>query len=186
MDFLKIILIAFGLAMDAFAVSVANGFIIRKGHLAAAIKFGLFFGFFQMFMPLLGWAGGVRLREVLQSVDHWIAFGILAFIGGKMILEALSFDGSDTERTAPGFAMLITLSVATSIDALAVGVSFAFLGVAIMVPAVTIGAVTFAASFAGVFIGSRFGHFFEKKIECAGGLVLIGIGTMILLEHLRV
>jgi putative Mn2+ efflux pump MntP len=178
------LLIALGLAMDAFAVSVAGGVVIRRNKLKSALKFGSFFGSFQMVMPVIGWMAGLRLKGFITGIDHWAAFGLLAFIGGKMIYGSRKID--EEERQASfGLKEMIVLSVATSIDALAAGLSFAFLQVSIVLPVAVIGAVTFSLSFLGVMIGNTAGHFFERKLEAAGGLILIAIGVKILMEHLR-
>lgn len=138
---LFILLIALGLAMDAFAVAVANGVTLERFRLESALKIALFFGGFQALMPLLGWLAGLGLRELISGFDHWVAFGLLGSIGCKMIYGALR-TGPRRAVVPPGLSMLLVLSLATSIDALAVGLSFAFLGVAILAPAVVIGGVT--------------------------------------------
>lgn len=185
MDLLTIICIAIGLAMDAFAVSVANGLIIKKKKFFNAFKFGLSFGLFQMIMPLIGWSTGITLRHRMAGVDHWIAFGLLSVIGCKMIYEACALEQAEPTDKDVTIWLLLGLSVATSVDALAVGISFAFLNIVIIVPAIIIGVITFLMSYVGVLIGTTFGHIFEKKIEIIGGLMLIGIGIKILFEHLQ-
>ena len=184
MDLLTIIFISIGLAMDAFAVSVANGLIIKKKKFFNAFKFGFSFGLFQMIMPIIGWSAGTKLRHLIEGVDHWVAFGLLSFIGCKMIYEAFKIDAIEKNESEITVGLLLGLSIATSIDALAVGLSFAFLNISIVAPAIIIGVITFFMSYFGVLIGSRFGHIFEKKIEIIGGLILIGIGLKILVEHL--
>ncbi|HPN66894.1 MAG TPA: manganese efflux pump MntP family protein [Candidatus Omnitrophota bacterium] len=179
-----ILFIALGLAMDAFAVSVAGGVAIKRHKLKSALKFGAYFGSFQMAMPVIGWATGFRLKGFITGIDHWVAFGLLAFIGGKMIYESLRI-GEEEKLPSFGHRQMLVLSVTTSIDALAAGLSFAFLQVPIILPVLVIGAVTFSLSFIGVVIGNTAGHFFEKKLEAAGGFILIAIGIKILLEHLR-
>ena len=183
MNAITIILIALGLAMDAFAVSVASGITIKRQRTRSAFKFGMFFGSFQMIMPVAGWLAGVRLQSLIANIDHWIAFVLLAFIGCKMIYESFKLE-EKTEAASRGIKVMLFLSVATSIDALAVGLSFAFLEISIVTSVIVIGIVTFVLSFAGIFIGNTIGHFFEKKLEALGGLILIGIGIKILLEHL--
>jgi len=184
MDGISIFFIALGLAMDAFAVSVTGGAVMQD-RLRSAFMAGLFFGAFQAFMPVIGFLGGLEFSEFAAGFDHWIAFGLLVFIGGKMIHESVT-TGPGEQRVANllNLRVLTFLAIATSIDALAVGVSFAFLDVTIIMPVVVIGIVTFALSFLGVFIGNRFVGFFEKRIEIIGGLILIGIGLKILLEDL--
>ena len=184
MDLTAIFLIALGLAMDAFAVSVTNGITIKHQRIQNALKIGLFFGAFQALMPLIGWLAGLSLREWIGGVDHWIAFGLLTLIGGKMIYESVKTGSGDKMSDPLGLFVLFMLSIATSIDALAVGLSFALLKISIVTPILVIGLVTFALSFLGVFIGNKVGHFFENKIEILGGLILIGIGVKILIGHL--
>ena len=185
-EIVEVLLIAVGLAMDAFAVSVANGLTTTKQHRTGnALKMATFFGGFQAFMPVIGWSVGLLLLDFISGIDHWVAFGLLAFIGCRMIYEAVARNGKEKKIAALSIHVLLMLSVATSIDALVVGVSFAFLQVAsILVPVLVIGAVTFLLSFSGAFLGYRLGRFFGREIEVAGGLILIGIGLKILLEHL--
>ena len=183
MDPLTLLLIALGLSMDAFAVSISNGITIQRQRANHALKIGIFFGSFQALMPLIGWSAGLSFRELISGVDHWIAFGLLSFIGCKMIYESRKMGGQGKETKPLSFPTLLLLSVATSIDALAVGISFALLDISIVTPILVIGAVTFVLSFFGVMTGSKIGHFFEKKIEILGGLILIGIGIKILIEH---
>jgi manganese efflux pump family protein len=183
MNIFTIFMIAFGLAMDAFAVAVASGYAIRQMNLGHAFRMAFFFGGFQAIMPIAGWFLGSGVRHLISGFDHWIAFGLLAFVGGKMIWEA-RHEEEFVEKTPLGIATLFVLAVATSIDALAVGLTLSFLAVPILLPAAIIGIVTFGLSLAGVYIGKAFGHFFEKNIEIFGGLVLIGIGVKILVEHI--
>ena len=183
MDMISIIVIAFGLAMDAFAVSITSGITIRQLKINNALKIALFFGSFQAIMPIIGWLAGLSLRNFISEIDHWIAFGLLIFIGCKMIYESITIQSSEKEINPLNVYVLLVLSIATSIDALAVGLSFAILKISIMTPVIIIGTITFALSFLGVFVGDRIGHFFENKIEIAGGLLLIGIGIKILVEH---
>ena len=184
MDIISIVLIAVGLAMDAFAVSITSGITIKSLRINNAFKIAIFFGLFQAVMPIIGWLAGLSLRDYISAVDHWIAFGLLSFIGCKMIYESITVQSSEKEINPLNVYVLLVLSVATSIDALAVGVSFAFLKVSIVTPVIIIGTVTFFLSYLGVYIGDRIGHFFENKIEIAGGLLLIGIGIKILVEGL--
>jgi len=179
-----VIFIAFGLAMDAFAVSITNGFSIRNLRISNALRISAFFGTFQAVMPLIGWLIGLSLRDFISGFDHWIAFGLLSLIGCRMIYESTKMESREKVVNPLNVYVLLMLSVATSVDALAVGMSFAFLKIFIVTPIVIIGTVTFLLSFLGVFVGNRFGHFFEKKIEIAGGLILIGIGVRILVRHL--
>jgi putative Mn2+ efflux pump MntP len=169
--------------MDAFAVSITNGITIKHQRINNALKIGIFFGSFQALMPLIGWLAGLRLRDFISGFDHWVAFGLLSLIGGKMIYESTKI-GDDKEIRSLNLFVLLLLSIATSIDALAVGLSFAFLKISIATPIIVIGIVTFILSFLGVLVGNKLGHFFENKMEILGGLILIGIGIKILIEHL--
>ena len=184
MDFLTLFFIAVGLAMDAFAVSIASGLTMEKLRIRYALRIALFFGVFQAFMPIIGFMAGMSIRDYIFHIDHWIAFGLLAFIGSKMIYESVFLESNDKKMDPNDIQMLLVLSVATSIDALAVGISLSLLKVDIFLPALIIGVVTFILSYLGVLIGKSMGHLFEKKIEVLGGLVLIGIGIRILFEHL--
>jgi len=184
MDMFTILFIAVGLAMDSFAVSITSGIAMKKLRINSALKIAVFFGLFQAGMPIIGWLAGLSLREFISGIDHWIAFGLLSLIGCKMIYESIRKEPGEKEIDRLNAYVLLVLSVATSIDALAVGLSFAFLKVSIATPIIIIGIVTFLLSFLGVFVGNRLGHFFERKIEIVGGLVLIGIGIKILVEHL--
>ncbi|MBN2324132.1 MAG: manganese efflux pump [Spirochaetes bacterium] len=170
--------------MDAFAVSIASGVTIKELRLEHALRIALFFGGFQAFMPLLGWLAGGTLSDATATVDHWIIFGILLFIGGKMIYESVRIKENERRIDCTKVSVLLFLSLATSIDALAAGFSFAFLDLGIVRPVLVIGGVTFCLSLAGVYIGDRIGHLFESKIEIVGGIVLIGVGIKILVEHL--
>ena len=185
MDFLTLIGIAIGLSMDALAVSVANGFMIKQLRLRHAFRIAFFFGFFQALMPLIGWAAGITFSQYIKTFDHWIAFGLLILVGGRMIWESVSSSQKDAvAKNCLHFPTLLMLSIATSIDALAVGVSFAFLDITIWLPILVIGLITFVICFIGVNIGSKLGPIFGNKLGIIGGLVLIGIGIKILIEHL--
>ncbi|KPL19270.1 MAG: hypothetical protein AMJ92_03750 [candidate division Zixibacteria bacterium SM23_81] len=184
MNTITILFIAFGLAMDALAVSITSGIAIKRLRIGHALRIGLFFGSFQAAMPVIGWLAGMSLKDFISGVDHWVAFGLLSLIGGKMAYESLQMESQKKEMNPLDVYVLLILSVATSIDALAVGVSFAFINIAIITPAILIGLVTFLLSFLGAFIGNRLGHFFENKIELVGGFILIAMGIKILLEHL--
>lgn len=182
MEFVTVILIAIGLAMDAFAVSIAKGISVNENKLKSAILLASLFGGFQALMPVIGWLAGLGLEDIIMGVDHWIAFVLLGFIGSKMIYDSTrSEDGKEEDITL--FAAL-TLAVATSIDALMVGLTFAFLETPILIPILIIGVITFALSFVGVIFGSGMGSIFGKKIKILGGLILILIGIRILIEHL--
>ena len=187
--FVELFLIGVGLSMDAFAVSICKGLGMSRLNMRQAAVISLFFGGFQALMPLIGWALGSQLTDFITPIDHWIAFGLLAFVGGKMLWDAFHEDdeaeGVQTDEKLD-LKELLMLAIATSIDALAVGITFAFLQVAI-VPSITIiGLTTFVISFAGVAVGHFFGARFEKPAIIVGGVVLILIGVKILLEHLGV
>ena len=183
MSFLELFLIAVGLSMDAFAVSICKGLSLKKLKPQHAVLVGLYFGGFQALMPIIGWALGYKFEHVIKSVDHWIAFGLLTIIGLSMIREAKQADDLNDDLS---FKAMLLLAIATSIDALAVGVTFAFLNVRILPAAALIGVTTFALSAVGVYIGHLFGLKYKAKAEIAGGVILIGIGLKILLEHLGI
>ena len=179
------ILIALGLAMDSFSVSITRGLTNTPRRMSLeALKVAFMFGLFQGIMPVVGWLAGVSMIDFISGLDHWIAFGLLAFIGLRMIYEATTVE-SKKMVSSSSFSVLIMLSVATSIDALAVGLSLSFLDVSIFTPAIIIGVITFALSFLGVYIGKKFGGFFEK-IGVLGGVILCVIGIKILIEHMGI
>jgi putative Mn2+ efflux pump MntP len=183
---MNLLLIGIGLAMDAFAVSVTSGITIHKMKLKHALRIAFFFGTFQALMPFIGWHLGRIASEPVKEYDHWIAFVLLTAIGGKMIWEAVHGDKNEEERKDPlNVYVLFMLAIATSIDALAVGVSFSLLGLKILMPVVVIGAVTFLMSIAGVYIGDHFGKRASSDLmEILGGIILIGIGSKILLSQI--
>lgn len=170
--------------MDAFAVSITSGLTIHRLKVRHALIIATFFGGFQAIMPVIGWLAGLTVQEYIAAIDHWLAFALLSLVGGKMIYESTFMDEEKERKNPLNIYVLLILSIATSIDALAVGLSFSFLNVSIILPAIAIGVITFILSFSGVYIGDKFGHFFENKIEIFGGLILIAIGLKILLEHL--
>jgi putative Mn2+ efflux pump MntP len=180
-----ILLVAVGLAMDSFSVSITNGLAHKTFRVVSALRIGLFFGLFQALMLVIGWFAGIHVLDLISGFDHWIAFGLLGFIGCRMIYEALRAD-TKTLLGSLGIGLLLTLSVATSIDALAVGLSFSFLRIAIVVPALVVGIVAFALSFLGVYLGRKIGHFFRNRVEILGGVILLAIGVKIVVEHLRI
>lgn len=227
MGFIELFLVGVGLSMDAFAVSICKGLGMRQINVAHMLVIALFFGGFQALMPVIGWALGSQFQGLIEPIDHWIAFGLLAFIGGKMLWDSFhegneekvsdkASSSSNTNSEAPvaapasvpafveggqgsvaaaesvparpaerlNLGELLMLAVATSIDALAVGISFAFLGVNIVWAVAIIGVTTFALSCVGVAIGNRFGSRYERGASIAGGTVLILIGLKILIEHL--
>jgi len=179
---ITILLIALGLAMDSFSVSIANGLTTKSFKIDKALTIALFFGFFQALMPILGWLVGESIADYISAFDHWIAFALLTFIGFKMIYESI-VDKPNKFLEAYSIKVILILSIATSIDALAVGLSFSFLDISIFFPAIIIGVVAFSLSFFGVYVGRKFGKFLKNRIEILGGLILIIIGLKILLEH---
>lgn len=186
MDMMQLVLIAVGLSMDAFAVALCKGLSMRKINYVHALTIALFFGGFQGLMPLIGWVLGRQFEQYITPVDHWIAFVLLGYIGGKMIWDAFHEEGEcQTEMEAHlDWKELLMMAVATSIDALAVGITFAFLQVQIVPAVASIGLITFGLSFVGVIVGNKFGNRFQSKAQLAGGAVLVVIGLKILLEHL--
>jgi len=184
MELITIIVIAVGLAMDAFVVSIVSGGTYRQLHVKHALRMAVFFGAFQSFMPLIGSLAGLSLKEYIQDYDHWIAFALLTMVGGKMIYESFKIKSDEENPDPSNIIVLLVLSVATSIDALAVGITLSIITSSVAAAVIIIGLITFALSYIGVLIGKKFGHFFENKIEAVGGLVLIGIGVKILCEHL--
>ena len=187
MSLLELLIIAIGLSMDAFAVSIGKGLSITKIKLSHALKVGLWFGGFQALMPLIGYLLGSTFADIVSAYDHWVAFVLLALIGGNMIKEAFEKDDecdcNKKEKNCFGFVTMLTLAVATSIDALAIGVTFAFFKVAIIPAIITIGITTFLFSVAGLKIGHIFGCKYKSHAELFGGVILILIGLKILLEH---
>lgn len=184
MDFFELILIAVGLSMDAFAVSICKGLSVKRLEAKQALLVGVYFGGFQFLMPVLGYLLGCRFEALISNVDHWIAFILLGLIGGNMIKESFA----KNEELSDDFSIktMLLLALATSIDALAVGISFAFLSVDILPAAALIGVTTCALSALGIYIGHGFGLCYKSKAEFAGGIILIFIGVKILLEHLGI
>lgn len=185
MDLLSIIIIGIGLSMDAFAAALVKGLCTQDHRFRFALKIGLYFGFFQGCMTLLGYYLGLSFSELINSFDHWIAFILLSIIGGKMLYEGMQKKDLSCE-VDPGtdFKSMTLVSIATSIDALAVGISFALLTTHIVSTAIIIGLVTLSLSILGVLIGKRYAVFLDNKAEILGGIVLIGIGLKILFDHL--
>lgn len=184
MGFIELLLIAVGLSMDAFAVSVCKGLSVKKVGVKHAALAGLYFGGFQFLMPVIGYLLGFRFESVIESIDHWVAFVLLAFIGGNMIKE--SFGKAEELNDDFGVKTMLLMAIATSIDALAVGITFAFLEVQILPAAGLIGVTTFLLSFVGIYIGNAFGTRYKSRAELAGGIILVVIGVKILLEHLGI
>ena len=184
MNVTTLFILALGLAMDAFAVSICKGVSLRQLRPIHMIKSGLWFGGFQALMPIVGYLLGVQFESAITAVDHWVAFILLAIIGGNMIREAHS--GSEEENDSMDVKTMFLLAVATSIDALAIGITFAVLKVNVLLSAVLIGAVTFVLSAIGIKAGSRFGMKYKSSAEMLGGCILIFIGVKVLVEHLEI
>ena len=188
--FFTLLLMGAGLSMDAFAVSICKGLSMRKVNKKQCLVIGLFFGGFQALMPFIGWVLGCQFEQYITSIDHWIAFILLGFIGGKMVVEAIREKDEAVEvgKMDPPLDLkeMFILAIATSIDALAVGITFAFLQVPIVEAISIIGITTFVISVIGVYVGNFFGNRYKKKAELAGGIILILIGLKILLEHLGI
>lgn len=186
MGIVEIIAISIGLAMDAFSVSICKGLAMKKMNWKKAVIIGLYFGGFQALMPLIGYVLGVGFESKITQIDHWIAFILLLIIDGKMIIETLKNEDNTSYNDSIGVKVMLILAIATSIDALAVGITLAFLNTNIVLPVFFIGIITFVLSIIGVKIGNIFGDKYEKKAELVGGVILILIGTKILLEHLNI
>jgi putative Mn2+ efflux pump MntP len=184
MGLLEIIIIAVGLSMDAFAVSITLGLATEKLKIRESLIPGLYFGIFQALMPLIGYFAGINFASKIQHFEHWVAFALLGFIGGKMIKDSFSKEEDKVEENPFKFVKMLLLAVATSIDALAVGITFSFFKINIFMAIAIIGATTFFISCGGVIIGKFFGARFKSKAEFAGGLILIAIGVKIVIEHL--
>jgi putative Mn2+ efflux pump MntP len=184
MDLFPILMLAVGLAADAFAVSVAEGVAIHKVTRSHVLRVSIYFGAFQALMPIIGWLAGSSLADLIQPVDHWVAFGLLGFLGGKMIADSLTgFETGEVRQPSRG-ARLLVLAIATSLDALAVGVTLGILHSNIWAPAVIIGVVTGVLCAIGMDMGDRIGSRLGRRAELAGGVILVGIGLKILVEQL--
>jgi len=183
MEILTVILLAIGLSFDSFAVSVCSGLNLPHIRFIQAAKIAIFLALFQACMPLIGWLLGNSMKTLIEPVDHWIAFGLLSLIGGKMIIESFMNSESREIKNPLHIRVILLLSLATSIDALAVGFSFSTLIEKILVPVFIIGLVTFIASMLGILLGKKTGPTFNRYAEIMGGLILIIIGTKILIEH---
>ena len=186
MDWLTLTGLALALAMDAFAVALGTGTALSRLTGRHLFRLGFHFGLFQALMPVIGWLAGQTIIQWVSAWDHWIAFGLLALIGGRMIREALAGDDKADDRDPTRGLSLVLLSIATSIDALAVGFSLSVIGVSIWLPALVIGLVAGALTVAGMLIGDRIGNRWGPRVEVLGGIILIGIGLRILIEHLLV
>lgn len=184
MAYLTITLIALALSMDAFAVSLCFGSCTGYSKKALGIRTGLFFGIFQALMPLIGWAAGLVLEKQIREIDHWIAFVLLAFVGGKMILNAIKNKSCPSNLNPKSFWVMISLSIATSIDALVIGLSLAILQIPILLSVAIIGSITFILSFTGVWLGNKMFGKLGNKAEITGGIILVLLGLKILIEHI--
>jgi putative Mn2+ efflux pump MntP len=175
MNLITYLLLSLALSMDTFAVSVASGSTFRGLHLRFAFRYALFFGFFQSIMLLAGWFAGLTITDYVNDYSHWLVFGLLTFIGLKMIYESTLMK-KESGTSPSGFWILFGLAFATSIDALSVGISFSLLRLQILVPVLILGIVTFTAALTGIYLGERFGSLFEKKLVILGGIILILLG----------
>jgi putative Mn2+ efflux pump MntP len=184
LDLFNILVIAVGLSMDAFAVSIATGLALEEVTPRHAFRISFHFGLFQFLMPVIGWLAGLKLAGYIQEWDHWVAFGLLAFVGGKMLWEARQLKDERSANDPTRGVTLVTLSIATSIDALAVGLTMAFLGVSVWIPSVIIGLVAALFSSFGIRFGGKIGSRWSRIAEVGGGIVLILIGLNILRAHL--
>lgn len=182
----ELIVLSLGLGMDAFAVSICKGLSMKKMNWKKALIIGLYFGGFQAIMPVLGYSLSKGFENFVTSIDHWIAFILLSIIGGKMVKDAFSPENSENCNEDVGFKTMIVLAIATSIDALAVGITFAFLNVNLILAIALIGSITFFLSVIGTKVGNVFGDRYENKAELLGGVILIFLGIKILLEHLNI
>jgi putative Mn2+ efflux pump MntP len=186
MDLLSIIIIGIGLAMDCFAVSISKGIHAKKHYFWLTFRMAFLFGFFQAAMPLIGYTVGAGYAVYMKSIDHWIAFGLLSLIGGKMVIEGIKTIDPDSDKVVNPFAWtsLLSLALATSIDAFATGIVFIPYSNLIWIAIAIIGLTSFLFTFLGMYIGVHFGKRFHIKVEMIGGFILIGIGLKILIEHL--
>ena len=183
MSIFSITLIALALAMDAFAVSISSGITISRMRIGYALLIASFFGVFQGVMPLMGWRAGQGIKVFIAGWDHWSAFFLLLAVSVRMIYQACRVQDNKKRFDPLNVYVLFLLSIATSIDALAVGMTLSFVDISIVLPVLIIGVVTFVMSFIGTYIGAMFGHFLEKKVEIAAGLLLASIGVKILVQH---
>lgn len=186
MDFISTLLIAIALAMDAFSVSLTKGFTLKKISKTQVLWFAIFFGGFQAFMPVLGWLGGIQLEWVITTFAPWIAFILLLLIGSNMIRESFSNEEGEENSDNFSFKELTLLSIATSIDAFAVGITYAVLKTGILIPVIMIGVTAFIFTIIGLYLGKKIGNFFGDKFEILGGVILILLGVKILLEGLGI
>jgi manganese efflux pump family protein len=186
MPFLELLFLAVGLSADAFAVSVAAGSAGTASDRRSMLRLSFHFGFFQFMMPIVGWLAGLSIVSYVESLDHWVAFGLLAWVAFRMIHSAMSDEGSSFKQDPSRGKMLVILSFATSIDALAIGLSLAILRISIWYPSIVIGIVTGTTSFMGIFLGKKLSKKFGKRTAIFGAILLLVIGIRILLEHYSV
>jgi len=185
MSLFSIFLLALALAADSFAASIAKGARLYRPTIGHALLVGFLFGGVQVLMPLLGWQVGIELRPIIESIDHWLAFGILAAVGGKMIFEGVRANANGNGSNAFTLSALVLTAIATSIDSLVVGFGFGFLNISVLVALMMIGGVTFLTSFGGIYLGKRLSHHVGEYAEIVAGLILIAVGTKILLDHTK-
>ena len=186
MNLTATILLAFGMSMDAFAASIGKGATLHKPKFSEALRTGLIFGVIEMLTPLIGWGLGMLASQFVMAWSHWVAFALLVFLGGRMVIEGFGGDDAEEDKEAPrrhGFWLLVTTAIATSLDAMAVGVGLAFLQVNILATAFAIGCATFIMSTLGMMVGCFIGPLLGKRAEILGGIVLIAIGAQILYAH---
>ena len=184
MDIFTILLIAVGMAMDAFAVSLGIGTTESSTNPRARFRLAFHFGLFQFFMPIIGWVAGSTVSRWIAPIDHWVAFALLAYVGVNMIRSGLNPEKESYASDPSRGRTLIVLAIATSIDALAIGLSLAMLDVSIITPSIVIGIVTYSLSMVGLFAGNKLGERFGKRMEILGGIILIGIGVRVVISHL--
>lgn len=184
MDVLTIFLIAIGLSFDTFAVSVSSGLLKKEIVFFNAVKIAIILAFFQGLMPVVGWMAGLIIKDFVSSIDHWVAFGLLAILGTKMIWESFKPEDAKKDVDPLKIKIIITMAIATSIDALVVGISFSLIDIPIILSIIIIGAVTFIVSMLGILFGKKTAGALGKKMEILGGVILIGIGLKILIQHL--
>jgi putative Mn2+ efflux pump MntP len=183
LSFISILVIAVGLGMDAFSVAISIGAVSRKVSFTPVLRLAASFGLFQFMMPIVGWLGGMTVANYIAGFDHWIAFGLLLYVGGKMIQDSFQCEEKVHPTDPTKGLTLLMLSVATSIDALAVGLSLAFLKAPILYPSMIIGLVAFIMTASGMLFGEKLGKICGKRVEVMGGIILIGIGIKILCDH---
>lgn len=184
MNIISIILVAISLSFDTFAVSVSTGFAMKKIRFLQILKIALILTLFQSAMPLIGWCLGSRVEKIINNYDHWVAFVLLIILGTKMIIESFKIKNNINNTNLLKTRVIIGIAIATSIDALVIGVSFAFIEMNILLAVIIIGLITYIASLLGIVLGKNFGHHFGNKMEIVGGIILISIGFRVLINHM--